>query len=312
FLLEQAERAGAVIRQRIAVQRVELNGQVTVRAGGESFRGRTLVAADGANGTTARLAGLRVPRLAAIALEANITPLGDDWGPWHDRFAIDVGSVPGGYGWLFPKGDHVNIGVGGWHRMGPVLRARLEALTRFYGFDPGTSWGLRGHPLPVVRPGARLVHGNVVLAGDAAGLLDPLTGEGIYSAIWSGRAAAIHLASYLGGGSPNLDGYQRDIDRELAPDLRVAAQLRDLFHLSPPAFAALVRRSPRIWQAAYGLLTGDRTYAGMKETHRLLSAAIDLGADAVRALAFRRDGHAAEDRFPPDRFFRRWAGPAGR
>ena len=56
---------------------------------------------------------------------------------------------------------------------------------------------LRGHHLPVRRPGAPLYDANILLVGDAAGLLNPFTGEGIYAAVWSGQAAAGHLAGYL-------------------------------------------------------------------------------------------------------------------
>lgn len=137
LLLEQAQRAGAVVRERAAVQQVDArSGRVVVRAGGETFRSRSLVAADGANGPTTKLAGFRLPRWKGIALEANVALDRLTEARWRDVFAIDAASVPGGYGWLFPKGDHVNIGVGGWNSTGPTLRGRLDRLTRFYGFDP--------------------------------------------------------------------------------------------------------------------------------------------------------------------------------
>jgi menaquinone-9 beta-reductase len=72
----------------------------------------------------------------------------------------------------------VNIGVGGWYHIGPNLRPMLESLVTYYGFDPRSLHSVRGHPLPVRLGGAPLSHGNVILVGDAAGLLDPLTGEG--------------------------------------------------------------------------------------------------------------------------------------
>src|SRR2546423_537934 len=124
------------------------------------------------------------------------------------------------------------MGVGGWHHVGPSLRARLDHLPRYYGFDPADLWGLRGHHLPTRRRGAALADGNVALVGDAAGLLDPFTGEGIYAAIWSGRAAAEHLAAYLGGRAADLAGYGREVARGPPPRLGAA----------PPRFGYRARR----------------------------------------------------------------------
>lgn len=282
YLAERAVEAGATFRERSPVRSVERRAaEIRVNAGGEEYVGRTLVAADGASGPTSKLAGMPVDRQMGIAIEGNITP---ETYPehWTTMFGIDVGSTPGGYGWLFPKGDHVNVGVGGWYEIGPTLRSRLDEMTRFYGYDPQRLWGVRGHPLPVRRPGAALALGNVLAVGDAAGLLDPLSGEGIFAAFWSGRCAAEHLAAYVGGGQADLDGYRADVERELAPDLRTSDQLRDLFHLSPALWALLVRRSSRAWRLLSGLLTGDATYAAVRTRSRLVSLGIDIGSGSVR------------------------------
>jgi flavin-dependent dehydrogenase len=240
-----------------------LRDHVVVRAGRETFEGRTLVAADGANGPTARLAGVPVPRRLGVAYEANLrapTGLGHEW---HALIGLDLGSPAGGYGWIFPRGDHVNIGVGGWLRAAASLRSLLDRLIRFYGFDPSSKWGVRGYHLPVRRPDAPLVFGNVVLTGDAAGLLDPLTGEGIHAAIWSGRAAAAHLAACLEGAVPDLQGYARELAAELLPDLRVAARLHATIDRRPGAFLASVRYLPPAWDLVCRILRGDQTYIGV-------------------------------------------------
>ncbi len=263
FLVEHAVRAGVTFRERAPIQGVERNGvRVTVTAGGERFEGHALVAADGANGRTAALAGVTVGRRVGVALEANITPTGGIPAQWEDVFGLDLGRIPGGYGWIFPRGDHLNIGVGGWPRSARSLRVQLDRLVRLHGFNPADQWGLRGYHLPIRRPEAPLVDGNVMLAGDAAGLLDPLTGDGIYSAITSGRAAAAHLAAYLDGQAPDLQGYAREVEAELLSDLRLAGRLHTIFRLAPAAFTTIVQRRPRAWRAACRILRGDLTYTG--------------------------------------------------
>jgi flavin-dependent dehydrogenase len=175
-------------------------------------------------------------------------------------FGLDLGRIPGGYGWIFPRGDHLNIGVGGWPRAGPDLRACLGQLVQFYGFNPANLWGLRGHHLPIRLPRTPLVDGNLLLVGDAAGLLDSLTGDGIYPAIRSGRAAATHLAAYLAGRAPDLQGYAGEIEGGLGSEIRLAGRLHTLFHFAPSAFTMLIKRRPRAWRAACRILRGDLTY----------------------------------------------------
>jgi geranylgeranyl reductase family protein len=282
FLAEQAVWSGVTFLERVAVREVERDATgVTVRGSGQTFRGRALVVADGANGPSARLAGVETARDLGIALEGNIALTPDSAPHWVDVFGVEVGSCPGGYGWLFPKGDHVNVGVGGRRSIGPMLRQRLDQLTRFYGFDPADLGGVRGHPLPMRSPGSRIADGNVLLVGDAAGFVDILTGEGIYAAVKSGQIAARHLERYIAGRAPDLGPYEAEVDREIESDLRVSRQLHDVFHLSPALAAALVRRSSRMWRLVCSLLLGSTTYTSLKQ-RAWLASVIDAGSALAR------------------------------
>ena len=94
---------------------------VTARAGDETVRADVLVGADGANGVVARSVGLGDAIVRGVALEGNV-PL-DALALDLERTAvIELAALPGGYGWIFPKGDHANLGVGGWGTEGPRLR----------------------------------------------------------------------------------------------------------------------------------------------------------------------------------------------
>lgn len=282
YLVEHAVKSGAAFREGTAIRAVDRDaGQVVVRAGGESFVGRTLVIADGANGRTAKLAGVEVQRDMGIAYEGNITPRDSYPEEWCDTLGVEVGTCPGGYGWLFPKGDHVNIGVGGHWSIGVSVRERLNALTRYYGFDPGQYWGMHGHPLPLRRVGSKVQEGNVLLVGDAAGFVDVLTGEGIFAAIRSGQAAARHLERYLSGDESDLSGYQREIGEALDADLLISRQLHAIFHLSPRIAATLVRRSSRMWRLVCALLVGQVAYADLKQHSWWLTSLIEGGSSAA-------------------------------
>src|SRR5262249_53211063 len=122
------------------------------------------------------------------------------------RAVVELGAVPGGYAWVFPKGDHVNVGVGGWQSEGPRLRERLRELCGAVGIDEAVVHDLRGHRLPMRGAARRAVHGRVLLVGDAAGLVDPFSGDGMYEAFVSGRLAAETILSG-GGVEPYADRF---------------------------------------------------------------------------------------------------------
>lgn len=293
FLVEQAVAAGAELREREPVRAVEANGRVTVRARGGVYTAGVLIGADGANGLTAKHTGLTGGRDQAVALEGNVRAGTDALRRWEDTLALDLGGIPGGYGWLFPKEDHLNVGVGGWKYLAGHFRPRLDRLTRHYGLDPAAIEDIRGHHLPVRRGHAPIVRGRVLLAGDAAGLIDPLSGEGIYAAILSGRAAARHALAAIDGRTPDLSGYQREIDRALGPELRDSSRLQDVFNLMPPAYVQILRRSDRLWHWLCRIIRGDETYTTLKRRAGPFGLLIDGASWASRhsLLLGRRTGH---------------------
>ena len=102
---------------------------------------------------------------------------------------LDFGVIRGGYGWLFPKGDHVNVGLYVW-RHGAAAPQR-SALERYCQARLGAeAKHVAGYPLGTWLPHTRLANGRVLFVGDAAGCTEVLLGEGIYGAVLSGQLAA--------------------------------------------------------------------------------------------------------------------------
>lgn len=316
YLAERAVEAGAHLREGAKVVGLERGGHgATVRIeGGEAFEGRAIVAADGVQGRTAQLAGLTPVMLHARALEWNITPRGGMPSKWTDMLGLDLGAVPGGYGWVFPKGDHLNVGLGAWPRSpyGRQLRHRLPAFTRSYGLALEDAWGSAGYSLPSRRPGSPLADGNVLLAGDAGGVLDPFTGEGIYAAVWTGRTAAGYLAAYCDGRIADLRGYEREVDRVIAPELVMARRLYDvLYTLSPSVGTGLIVGWPALWDAIRLIVRGDRTYLDARARLGPLAHVLDLWSDAWRLTSRFRRLTGLKDPPGPERFFRERRLPGG-
>lgn len=281
FLAEQAAAAGVIFRDGVRVQAVdESDGGVRVTTDNEACEASALIGADGANGVVARCFGLTPRATAWVALEGNAPP-GARVGQWSDAIGIDFGSVPGGYGWLFARGDHVNIGVGGWQTSGAELRRQLEETSRHFGVRVEDLCDLKGYTLPVRRRGAALVRGRALLAGDAAALVDSLSGEGIYSALVSGKLAARAVGRLLETGD-GLAGYQRALQTELGAELERAADLQRVFHRSPYVYLSILKRSPWIWKSLVRFVRGDTSYHSIKGRFGPLGSALKLAAHVTR------------------------------
>jgi geranylgeranyl reductase family protein len=250
FLAEQAAAAGADFRDGARVEVTEVADKgITARVGGALVRADTLIGADGANGVVARTAGLGDGIVRGVALEGNVA-LDRLEGDLERTAVIELAVVPGGYGWVFPKGDHANLGVGGWGGEGPRLRDHLDRLAREHGLSVEALTGVRGHRLPMRRLGTRAAKGRVLLVGDAAGLVDPLSGDGMYEAFVSARLAADAVLT------DDLEGYAAALSNLL--DRHAAASWaakRALDRYPRTVFAAA--RAPGVFKVVAGLLCGD-------------------------------------------------------
>ena len=239
YLAEQAAAAGADFRDNTKLAVEEIDAEV-------------IVGADGANGTSAKALGLGGPIIHGVAYEGNA--------PYDDRYKglalIELGSIPGGYGWIFPKGDHVNVGVGGWESEGPKLRGHLAALCERESIDVDSLESVRGHRLPLRRPGFVVARGKALLVGDAAGLVDPLTGDGMYESFVSARLAAEAALDVLAGRAETVEPYADRLVRALGP-LAGASWGAKLALDRFPRTVFTLARLPLVWPVVERLVRGD-------------------------------------------------------
>ena len=219
LLAANAEKAGADCRYGVAVLKIDADGTVHCNDG-ENFRPKVLIGADGPRSRVGAAIGsvnrdLVETRQVTVPL---VLP--------HDATDIFLSAdYRGGYGWLFPKGAVANVGVGisvdgalagdkstrrGLKVMLLSLLTRLAKQRR-----TGTScWALTGGAIPVggrLKSIGKLVYTAVLLAGDAAGLTNPVTGAGIASAVQSGTMAGRAAADFLDGHAAALDDYEEEL-----------------------------------------------------------------------------------------------------
>jgi geranylgeranyl reductase family protein len=281
-LAERAAEDGADLHDGEALRDVDVDrgagSTLTARTDHHSYTARVLIGADGANGISGRALGRRPEYETAVALEGNVPFAGDVPEEWRDVVALDLGGLAGGYGWVFPKADHLNVGVGAWKYASFTLKPKLAELARRYNFDPGALENLRGHHLPVRNAGTPIARGPVALIGDAAGLVDPLSGEGIHMAFASGRLAAEEAMRVLAGDAHDMAGYQAAVDSQLQAELNVSRRLQELFNFAPPPYLAMMRRSRKFWLFFCYLIRGDITYLDFVRMIGPMRLAVDFFA----------------------------------
>src|SRR5438270_397214 len=172
------------------------------------------------------------------------------------RAAAASRGARGGYGWVFPKLDHVNVGVGGNAEEGPRLRRELRRMCEAYGIDPDAAEDTRGYRLPLRLPGTQLARGRTAVIGDAAGLVDPFSGDGMYEAFLSAQLVAEAALAVLAGREQDLSAYQAAVEQRIAPLTRAASGAKRAFERFPRATYALARL-PVTFRALEKLLQGE-------------------------------------------------------
>jgi len=261
LLLEAAAGAGAEVVPRCRVTGVEEErGAVELSTTAGALSAGFLVGADGVHGDVARLAGFPDGRLLAPALEYELRVSAGVLEAFQvPRF--DFGSVPHGYAWVFPKRAHLSAGVVSMRR-GPVnLHRCLLRYLEEVGVAGVESVERHGHLIPVRPRRGALARGRVLLAGDAAGLADPVTAEGITFAAWSGRLAAGAVISGEGNPARTAAEYETALHRTILMELRTARMAAPLLY-GPPAVRRWLFRlyGQSLAEAMTDIFTGERTY----------------------------------------------------
>ena len=215
-----------------------------------------VIAADGTVSRLARDVGVRLSRVD-LGLEVELEA-GDRAAEWAERVHLDWGPIPGSYAWVFPKGDMLTVGVIAARGAREQTKEYLQAFLRGAGLDRQRVVHDSGHLTRCRTPGTPLGRGRVLLTGDAAGLLEPWTREGISFAIRSGALAGAIAARH----SDDLQAaYAAAIGYELEPEMVAGEICRVAFEKRPGAFHALLAGTGVGWRSFERVASGDTTLA---------------------------------------------------
>jgi len=208
-----------------------------------TVKARFLVGADGVCSRVARALDLPVRYRLMTALEAELEVADPDrLCGYRNRFDFDFGSVRKGYGWVFPKQRHLSVGILTRQAKAPLIRDDFRRYLNAKGLVQTSIRSLRVHPIPYAPgPNNRYAAAAGLVVGDATGMVDPITGEGLYYAFLTARLAAEALTEHLARGKP-LQSYTQLLQRRIGRELQHAQWLAELLYRFPILSYPLLKR----------------------------------------------------------------------
>ncbi|MFX1254553.1 MAG: NAD(P)/FAD-dependent oxidoreductase [Promethearchaeota archaeon] len=271
LLTQKAQEAGAQVLENQRVNDVIYHPDaIEVRTkAGQTFRAKAIIGADGVNGIVGKKAGLHTKWRndgVGVAIEAHAY-LPQEQVDQHSMIKIYYGLLDWGYTWLFPKSDHIGVGIGQLVRYSQGMRTKFEAFIKKLGWekyiDKSTSFRV-----PLGHYNSRPVAERTILCGDAAGFVDPWVGEGIHFAVESGGYAGEAVVKALETDNFSkrqfMNTYLRACKQTIYPELKNGLRFRNIIfgRFRNDAFNAL-ERDPRIQEQAIKIIQGEGTYSDM-------------------------------------------------
>ncbi len=272
--------AGAVVRQRSVVRSIRQDDDYAyVRlTDGNEVQAKIVVGADGSSGVSARYASVEFAQVD-LGLELEIAVPEAIQKQWRNRVLLDWGPIPGSYAWVFPKSDRLTVGVIASRGQGDLTKQYLRDFVDRLGLSSFEPIHDSGHLTRCRTDRSPLRKGRVLVAGDAAGLLEPWTREGISFALRSGALAGELGAEAAICGHVNcidkyLDEYIGSINGSLVPEMQAGRLILSAFSRHPGVVHAGLASSPG-WRAFTKFCRGSLTFSSVIE-RPLVGAAISF------------------------------------
>jgi geranylgeranyl reductase family protein len=280
-LVRTAEIAGAQLGENVLVRSINVKNDELVEL--NTTRGvvtaRSVVGCDGSASKIARHVGVESSQVdLGLELEIDAAAVKNKWA---GRVHLDWGPLPGSYGWVFPKNETLTVGVIASKGNGDASRRYLEKFVRGLHLDALPVLRDSGHLTRCRQDGSPLGRGRVLVAGDAAGLLEPWTREGISFAIRSGKLAgeaAAQLATRAGAETAKVSGaYTTAVEQTLGAEMRAGAAFMKAFSARPKLFHAAVGLTPFGWDAFVKITGGRKSFVDAFD-HRPAPTLLKLAA----------------------------------
>ena len=261
FLVEQATSKGAEFKSGVEVREVKLTGDTwQVNTSDGQFASKYLIAADGANSKIAKALGFAEPELVpAASLQVP--------GEVSDRRKVtaffDFGSLKNGFMWCFPKAGGYSFSaayVRNSKGKADELKKQLYKYAELFDLNPSQG-EYSEHPLNLWQEKSPLHSDRALLAGEAAGIVDPLIGEGIRPAIYTGVQAATAIDKAIAGDPNALANYSETVNQEWGENLAKADFLAGIFFKAPKIAYKVGVKRPTAGKLMGKILCGELSYS---------------------------------------------------
>lgn len=266
FLINKAKEQGVVVKYKTKFLSIDGDpGCLTVKTSEGYYKTNIIVGADGVLSKVAKELKLNIDYKIMVALGAEIY-FSDKkiLDRYKNTVHYDFGVIRHGYGWIFPKNEHLSVGVLSVVRKGKSIKSQFYKYLKTKKLDENSEIKtLRAHLIPYnPAKGNRYANDKGLIIGDANGHVDPITGEGVYYAIKGAQIAAKTIISYLNNDIQSLEIFNVVLKRQVTKDLERANFLASLLY-SFPAFGykALKIYGQQLGEKHLKVITGKKSYS---------------------------------------------------
>ncbi len=265
FLLSKALEAGAVIKLEYeAKEIVQSDERIEISSNRGNFSGEFLIAADGATGISSKFLGLKDNIIRLPAIEAEVEIDGENYSKLFESPRFDFGIIDKGYAWVFPKRDHLSIGVALMKKDKVNLNEAYRKYLSLLGLTKIIHSEKSGYTIPMLRQTKNFGFGRLLLTGDAAGLADPVTAEGISGSVFSGYLAAKAIIEKRFDVRFVRDFYNLIIHENIIKENRYARIISNLIYSSPQVRAIIFKLyGQRLSEIITDIFTGEKKYSSL-------------------------------------------------
>ena len=261
LIVEKAKEAGITLLENHALKDITFGESIILHTSQGDIETQFVIAADGALGVTAKLTGWEETRYLIPALEYEVEVSPENFERLSKEVRFDFDAVPLGYGWSFPKENHLSIGVASARRTKIDLKKYYREYLLTLGINEVVSEAFHGFQIPVSPRTDGFIRKNVLLVGDAAGFADPVTAEGISNAILTGVMAAESIVEAKLNSEETERIYNEKLNKVLIPELKTSMFLAKLFYENENARNFLMKKfGDRFSQKMTDIFMGESTY----------------------------------------------------